>query len=277
MNSYHFRRQNFLTKIVVYRPSSFSEVIDLVEKFEDARQLAWYRGIGNEAHTLKPSIFRHPSKNKADDLHDLEAQINLLFDQRSPPFVNQPLSDTWERMFFMQHYGIPTRLLDWTESPFVGLYFALTSGEKNKNGTPKTDAALWMLDPIAWNRGALTDISFKGDVLDPTKEQTKSFRPEVSLEDRRNVPIMIYGTHNSPRIVAQRGMFAIFGKSTDEMEKHFEDGDFATNTLVKIVIEKKDRPAILKSLLRKGISDSTIYPDLMGLSLELKRNFGFSA
>ena len=65
-------------------------------------------------------------------------------------------------MFFMQHYGVPTRLLDWTENPFVAIYFALVSMEDIKN----VDAAIWMCDPVAWNRAALEHISFNGAVLD---------------------------------------------------------------------------------------------------------------
>ena len=179
-------------------------------------------------------------------------------------------------MFFMQHYGIPTRLLDWTESPFIALYFALCSCERNSNGKPKHDAAFWMLDPAGWNCGALKDISYKGGILNPKLEEVKSYSPKVNLDQRKNLPVMIYGTHNSPRIVAQRGMFSLFGKSVEPMEKCFKNGGFANGVLQQVIIPKGYRDSIATSLFRKGISDSTIYPDLQGLSLELKRSFGFT-
>lgn len=122
------------------------------------------------------------------------------------------LTGNGNKCFFMQHYGIPTRLLDWTESPFIALYFALSSCERTAQGKPKSDAAFWMLDPAAWNKGALQDISYDGGILNPNREQVKSYSPKVDLAERKNLPVMIYGTHNSPRIVAQRGMFALFGK-----------------------------------------------------------------
>lgn len=262
--------------IVTHAPSDFSEVMRVVEDFQNTHETSWYRGVGNVEYSLKPTIFRHPKLREIEKIHEIESSLASVFEQRSPPFVSQSFKNVWEKMFFMQHYGIPTRLLDWTESPFIALYFALTACERTKAGKPKTDAALWMLDPVSWNRGALSDISFSGGILDPNREQVKSYSPEAELDERKNLPIMIYGTHNSPRIVAQRGMFALFGKSVDAMEKSFSENSFIDGTLHKIVIDKEIRDSVAHSLFRKGISDSTIYPDLHGLSLELKRSFGFS-
>lgn len=263
-------------KIKHHKPTTFSDVMQIVETFQDAHEVAWYRGCGREWYTLSPSLYRHPEKKTAEELHQLEKDIELVFGQRSPPFVPQSFSGQWDRMFFMQHYGIPTRLLDWTESPFVALYFALTGAERSASGKPAKDCAFWMLDPAKWNAGALSDISFPGGVLDAGREQVKSYSPSIDLGERKNTPIMIYGTHNSPRIVAQRGMFALFGKSTHPMEKQFNDGkDFESGVLEKVTIPKDSIDDISKSLFRKGISDSTVYPDLTGLSLELRRSFGF--
>lgn len=262
--------------IVTHYPANFSDALKVVEDFQADHSTSWYRGVGNAAHSLTPSIFRHPKHRKIEEIHEIENEISSVFEQRSPPFVSQTFKNVWEQMFYMQHYGIPTRLLDWTESPFTALYFALTSGERTASGKPKSDAAIWMLDPEAWNRGALSDISYKGGILDPNREQVKAYSPKADLEERKNLPVMIYGTHNSPRIVAQRGMFSLFGKSVDPMEKSFAENEFQEGALQKMIIKKDVRDAVAESLFRKGISDSTIYPDLHGLSLELKRSFGFA-
>lgn len=176
-------------------------------------------------------------------------------------------------MFYMQHHGIPTRLLNWTESPFIALYFALSSSERDKK--EKTKAAFWMLDPEAWNRCALIDISYDGGILSSDREQVKSYIPNANLDERKNLPVMIYGTHNSSRIVAQRGTFSLFGKSLEPMEKCYENGDFEEGILEQIIIPAEHRDNLASSLFRKGVSDSTVYPDLNGLSLELKRLYGF--
>jgi len=175
----------------------------------------------------------------------------------------------------MQHYGIPTRLLDWSESPFVALYFALTSCKRDEKNVVTGPVAVWMLDPSEWNKVALSDISFEGDVLDSKREQVKSYSPKAELDERKNTAVMIYGTHNSPRIVAQRGTFGLFGKSVESMDKQFTRGAFSKETLQRIVIPADKVDEVAQSLFRKGIADSTVYPDLHGLALEMRRQFSF--
>src|SRR5690606_36926394 len=55
--------------------------------------------------------------------------------------------DDWEWLFLMQHYGVPTRLLDWTDSPLVALFFAVYNVDRDDR-----DASLWVLLPAALNR-----------------------------------------------------------------------------------------------------------------------------
>lgn len=261
--------------IKIHRPNNFSQVLAVIEKFQEKHSTAWYRGSGSQSHKLVPTIFRHPTLKTAEELNKLERDLASTFSQRSPPFLSQVFSDEWERMFFMQHYGIPTRLLDWTESPFVALYFSLTSCHRDEENKVSDDVAVWMLNPSSWNKAALSDISYGGGILDSKKEQVKSYSPNAELDERKVTPILIYGTHNSSRIVAQRGMFALFGKSTEPMEDMYNKIPITGDALQKIIIDKNRVDEIAASLFRKGISDSTVYPDLQGLSLELRRVFGF--
>lgn len=256
-------------------PASFSDLLSIIEAFQDGRKFSWYRGSGNSAYSLVPSLVRKSPPVSVSDLNKIEKSIANTFAQRSPPFVDTNFNSEWRTLFYMQHYGIPTRLLDWSESPFVGLYFALTSVQRDKKGKPANDVALWMCDPVAWNRTALSHITFTGDILDEYCEEVKAYSPSSDLDQRAAIPIMIYGTHNSPRIVAQRGVFALFGKGVEGMEKVFGDGAFPADTLRKVVIPKASVDGYLVSLHRKGFAESTIFPDIFGLALEIKRSFGY--
>lgn len=264
-----------LATIITHNPKTFSEVLKHIEDFQTLHNNSWYRGCGSDAHKLIPSLYRHPSKKTPEELHKLERELSDRFVQRSPPFVSQSFEDEWERMFYMQHYGIPTRLLDWSESPFIALYFALTSCERNVRNKAKSSVAIWMLNPDEWNKNALSDISYVGGILDSKREQVKSYSPNAELDERKNMPIMIHGTHNSVRIVAQRGMFALFGKSITSVDEVYTNQEMTEGILQKIVIDKVYVDDIAASLFRKGVSDSTVYPDIYGLSLELRRSYGF--
>ncbi|MDN2581927.1 FRG domain-containing protein [Aquibium sp. ELW1220] len=250
--------------------SNFNEFLEQIECFQGERDASWYRGCVDITYKLIPSLFRHAQKRTIEDLSILESQIAIRFVQRSQPFLNRTLQNDWDKLFLMQHYGVPTRLLDWSENPFVAAYFALSgSGQKLK------DAALWMCDPIAWNRSALQHISFSGGVLDESSDQLRTYALGTPIAQMPKQPIMVYGTYNSPRIVAQRGGFALFGHSVDEMEKVYKLDSFSKGSLRRIIIPKDKIIEIRESLFRKGFTESVVFPDLDGLSKEMKRVFGF--
>jgi hypothetical protein len=259
------------TSVTISKPTTFAELLEVVEAFQAGSSASWYRGCTKAAYPLKPSLFRHPTHTAIEKISSVEIELTTRFVQRSLPFLQRPLTDEWDKLFFMQHYGVPTRLLDWSENPFVAIFFAL-AGEQ---GAKPSDAAIWMCDPIAWNQAALGHISFKGGVLDQSSSLLRPYTPGTPVEEMPTLPIMIYGSYNSPRIVAQRGGFALFGQGTDPMEKVYLTEKFPDGVLHKIEIAHDKVAEICASLFRKGFSESVVFPDLDGLSRELKRVFAF--
>lgn len=257
--------------VKIYKPKNFAELLETIETFQSTTAISWYRGCRSKNYELKPTLYRHSSKVKISEITTLENELTTRFVQRSLPFLQRPLTDDWDKLFLMQHYGVPTRLLDWSENPFVSIYFALVAATEPK----ATDASLWMCNPVAWNQAALEHISFKGEILDQSNTVLRSYAPGTPVAEIPTLPIMIYGSYNSPRIVAQRGGFAIFGQGTDPMEKVVLSDKFPDDIICKIEIEHDKVPDIRSSLFRKGFTESVVFPDLDGLSKELKRTFGF--
>src|SRR5678809_1151344 len=101
------------------RPGSFKEYVALIEEAQlRTNNSLWFRGAGKATYALLPTLYRHKRHRSAQALGDLERQLMVRFRQRSIPFLTRSLADDWDMLFFMQHYGVPTRLLDWTENPF---------------------------------------------------------------------------------------------------------------------------------------------------------------
>jgi hypothetical protein len=264
------------TPLTVLEIETLREYMEKVEELMTPQVPLWYRGVGTASHQLIPSLYRHPSITGPDDLMELEERILQRFRERSIPYQPIRLEGDWELLFLMQHFGVPTRLLDWTENPYIGLFFALTDARIDyATGIADGPAAVWVLKPEAWNQHTLSDISYDGGVLSIGSDPLKSYKPLENPKFMRVAPVAMYGLHNSPRIVAQRGVFTIFGKAAESLEGAYTANDYPADTLVKLEFPPDKVANLRESLMAIGVTDSVVYPDLAGLAIELKRYFGF--
>jgi hypothetical protein len=252
----------------------FTELIEALKSTTEAP--IWYRGVGKADYQLIPLLYRHPTIKVVSELIELEGRILNRFRHRSIPYQDRLLDKDWEFLFLMQHYGVPTRLLDWSENPFIALYFAIADAETHcVAGTFSGDAAVWVLNTQVWNNHILSPY-WKGRVLTISDGPfIDSYKPTSDMKTLASDPIAVSGLHNSRRIVAQRGVFTIFGHNNAPMEKIFEDKAFPPEALSELVLPQANLASLRDALFGMGYTDSMIYPDLSGLAKELKRQFGF--
>ncbi|WP_340642453.1 FRG domain-containing protein [Photobacterium damselae] len=86
-----------------------------------------FRGMANSNYQLVPSIARGINEGVGGDIESLERDMLSEFKRLTlPTLTSQPTSD-FEWLILAQHYGFPTRLLDWTANPMVALFFAVES------------------------------------------------------------------------------------------------------------------------------------------------------
>jgi hypothetical protein len=268
-----------MANLKVEKPKKFSEFISLIENLrKSSGSTLWYRGCGNSNYKLIPSLYRHKTIKKIETLVENEYRIMTWFRERSMPFHDKPLDNDLEALFFMQHYGIPTRLLDWTENPLIALFFAVNSARyeyDNGKRSYQSQASVWVLDPVEWNSVAVSVPGFEKKILSTNDDEIRAYLPVKKFNFMQSLPAALYGIHNSPRIVAQRGVFVVFGKETLPIEDQFKRNGFPDNCLVKIVLLKSVIDDLRDSILSSGITESVVYPDLEGLAQETKRKFNY--
>lgn len=220
-----------------------------------------YRGQPNATHELKPTIGRrHCYGGQSMDFNPRD-EIDLLhrFRRRAYPHVGR--LQAGEALFFARHYGLPTRLLDWTANALYGLYFACVKD-------PDLDGAVWALRQQDEDSPGFTLNAFDLAAIETEDKLFRRLRPP----SREQIKI-VYPVFNSPRIVAQDGAFTIHSNPWRALESYkgatFRPGDVDIYALYCWLIKSDRKGPIIKELSGLGITHRIVFPDLDGIARSL--------
>ncbi len=252
---------------------SLPDLVDTILKIRASlpdERFLWFRGAPCGELALLPKIMR--DSKSSEEVFEREARLLTRFRQRSMAYwpAGYPQND-WEHLFAMQHFGLPTRLLDWSENAFVAGHFALESEADHDWHVSDCVPAVWCIDPVGWNRRTPVLSEYGDDVyvLTTADDEVDAYRPETKKK-RPSTPVALFGAHNSNRIVAQRGTFMVWGKETKPLEAF----DLGKPTLwrIRLVGNRADLHADLQGL---GFSETMVFPELQSLAAELSRVEGW--
>jgi hypothetical protein len=165
----------------------------------------------------------------------------------------------------MQHHRLPTRLLDWTESPLIAAFFATSDGIcKNEKGIESADqsAALYALSPYALNRDQLGE---NGIVIpdDPRAKCVVESAFTANADNSERV-IAIRPPEFHIRMMVQLAVFTVHGSG-----RLIEDVNQNDELLVQYRIPRGSKVKLRQDLKRLGVRESNIFPDLDHLGDEV--------
>jgi hypothetical protein len=207
------------------RVRSWAEFQQHIEQYLDGNYL--FRGVTSVRHTLIPSVGRQ--RDGFSYKLSIEKALFEQFKREALPFLAIRPEGDWEWLALAQHYGVPTRLLDWSESPSVSLFFAVW-------GNDDEDAGLYIIR---------RPVEVEPSKSDPFKVSDVHF---------------FYPGYVTPRLVSQRGLFTVHPNP---------EQPYSSKEMQQIVIGKECKADFRRKLDSSGTHHASIFADLDGLSRRL--------
>lgn len=294
-NCYHPIGKETLEKLWHQTPDGqITSVTDLLNFVFEKSTMApdnsnfFYRGHSDNTYNLLPGVYRN--------YHNIILNEHILFKEMesSVPSESTTCKCTFDRLVKMQHYGLPTRLLDITANPLVALFFACWENdtqdgsiflfENNDDNIKYSDSDAVSVVANISRRNYKLDISeIKNLCIDEFNEQSEiqfllheircceksHFLPLINPDDLQSVFIVRPKMDNA-RIIKQEGAFFLFGMRDSKLEcpslgEHFDFSEY--------IIPRRFKSTILKQLEKMGITEATLFPEIDHVAKFIKTKY----
>ena len=237
-----------------------SEYMLYVEKLSETFCLS--RGQSKE-YPLIPGAFRKDNREIRQYSRQSIAHFLNQFKLNSHFYMDRPwdVKNDYEWMIHAQHYGIPTKLLDFSQSHIIALMFAVEKAFDEDPKNPK-DGVVWFLNPKVLNtiHSNRTDLFILSD-------------QDLKLDDF-NGPVVVQGRKANTRVNAQNGVFLYFQESEEELieiiKRNLRGHTYRLDDVIKkVIIDGKSKKDILMALFSMGFGFTQIYPELTSVSKDI--------
>jgi hypothetical protein len=259
-----------------------NKIEEYLEKIlEDAKgNYIWYRGESSDYgnNSLTPSLFRGNGFLERGMFYEFRCAHYSTFSHYS----------TFQWLCLMQHYELPTRLLDWTSNPLISLYFSLQNAE--------TDGVVYSIDPKEVNKKSEIDGLITSDhyavrsrsemysscdakhilkaptfhgIDNETKEEIQNH-----VDKYGEAPVCLFPEKTNPRMIIQSSCFSIHGGTLDDsshLPKNIKD--LGEISIKKYIISKDSKQSITGCLSLLDINTARLFPEIEYTSRFLKERY----
>jgi len=274
------------------RVGSVRTFMDAIEKLRSQRDsFLFFRGHSNFSYELLPTIYRNEGWIKNEDV--LHKELIL----RCPSDFDQHAS-TFQTLVKMQHYSLPTRLLDITMNPLAALYFACSKGKiPNEAGevvvfqVPKREVKYYDSDtvsvianisrrPVAFevpDKGLSKDKFNQhteiGYLLHEIKKEKPYFQPVIVAEHLEST-VCVKPMMDNSRIIKQDGAFFLFGVHLDKLSpSRIPSRYIVTADSLRILVKHDEKDRILEQLASLGITEASLFPEIDSVAKHLRDQY----
>lgn len=255
----HYEERHPGCQVLPTAPESLAELLQLLSSSLSDGSVFWFRGQGSYTWRLTPSALRYANETDRTKALKLLADFKRVAKIKLPH--NSDARDLLDWVQLAQHFGLPTRLLDWTQNPVVALWFACTASED--------DGAVFLINPVVLNRASHLKCARICDV----EQDARSINALLALDGRvlksGGRTIAVQPVWNSERLMRQQGVFTLHG-SRELSLSDAKLGNTGMPSLICIPILADEKPTLRRELTRIGVDEMSLFPELEHACSHLK-------
>lgn len=225
-----------------------------------------YRGHNDVCHSLRTTLARLGNDHREKETHLLRNFRKYALHDVAPADAS-----VWTWLALAQHHGLPTRLLDWTHSPYVALHFA--TDDVDQFGA---DAVVWCVDYEKTNqqlpRRLKVLLRREGSSLFTAEmlQQAAGSLEEFDRRARREFVLFWEPPSLDDRIVNQYALFSLISRPQMRLDHWLARHP---DCLRRIIIPSRLKWEVRDKLDQANINERVLFPGLDGLSRWLKRYY----